>query len=277
MIVLAACGGKTISIGGENESQSTVPSAVTVATSVCSQGYQHSTICCSGGDKDNEATCESWPNDPFHPCDSGWTTYPNAAECCSLDNPADCTSCSGSSNGACAGTNAYLLPDGGFPEDAGIPADNCETRCPPGYTGISPYDSKGCCRHNSNGSDECFGESSVSATTTPDEDGGLPPILLPDGGEYDAGPYDAGCAPNCEIDAGVGTGPIACEFDCPDGWFVADAIEGVCCNKTSSGGEECFAAVFPDDNGGSGGSDVPPSSGGSFPTPITDASAVPSH
>jgi hypothetical protein len=270
LTLLVACGGKTISIGGENASQSTVPSAVTVATAQCNNGYQHANICCTGGDSGHESTCESWPGDPFHPCESGWTLYPNAAECCSLDNPADCDSCSGSSTGQGCDTPPTSIQIG---DDAGIPADNCETRCPPGYTGISPYDSKGCCRANGDGSSECFGEANATANTTTTEDAGVGPILLPDGGTYDAG-SDNGCAPNCVIDAGASPTPVACEFNCPDGWFVADAVEGVCCNNSSSGGEECFAAVFPDDNGGSGGSDVPPSTSSTTPTP-TDAGAAP--
>jgi hypothetical protein len=278
-IVLVACGGKTISIGSESTAQTVVPSAVTVATSACSQGFEHGNICCTGGGNGSDSSCESWPDDPFHPCDSGWTTYPNAATCCSLDNPSDCTGSCGSGSvgnqGECQIGPTPITPDAGF-TDAGIPAENCETRCPPGYTGISPYDSKGCCRSNGDGSSECFGEVSATATSTPDEDAGLPPILLPDGGVYDGGVVDAGTLPGDSIDAGLPTPTVACEFNCPDGWFVADAVEGVCCNNTSSGGEECFAAVFPDDNGGGGGSDVPPSST-STPPSIIDASAAPSH
>jgi hypothetical protein len=292
LTLLVACGGKTISIGGnEPATQSVVPSAVTVATGECNDGYQHANICCTGGDPnatgDNSTapTCQSWPDDPFHPCDSGWTTYPNAAECCSLDNPADCSTCDSSSTAeACATPPTSVFIDAGPGVDAGtgIPADNCETRCPPGYTGISPYDSKGCCRYNTDGTNECFGESLSSATTNY-SDASVPPILLPDGGVYDAGADDAGVVtpdsgcypPDCQIDAGASTAPVACEFNCPDGWFVADAIEGVCCNNSKSGGEECFAAVFPDDNGGSGGTDVPPSTGTTTPTPIVDASAAP--
>ncbi|MEO7109909.1 MAG: hypothetical protein ABI183_05685 [Polyangiaceae bacterium] len=280
-IVLVACGGKTISIGNESAAQTVVPSAVTVATSECSQGFEHGNICCTGGCNGSEASCESWPDDPFHPCESGWTTYPNAATCCSLDNPSDCTGSCGSGSvgnqGECqiAPRQTPVAVDAGFGDDAGI--SWCESRCPPGYTGISPYDEKGCCRYNSDGSNDCFGESNASPSSTPYEDASLPPILLPDGGTYDAGPDDAGVSVDAgypEVDAGA---PSTCAFDCPDGWFVADAVEGVCCNNSSSGGEECFAAVFPDDNGGSGGSDIAPTTGNGTPTPITDASVAPSH
>ncbi len=287
-LMLLACGGKTISIGSESAAQTVVPSAVTVATNTCSPGYEHSNICCTGGSKDSDPTCQSWPNDPFHPCDSGWTTYPNAATCCSLDNPADCTASCG--NGSEGNTGECQIPSSTAPytsEDAGVFYSSCETRCPPGYTGISPYDSAGCCRYNPDGSSSCFGEASVTATVTPEDAGSVPPILLPDGGVYDGGTPtadasvgddDAGCAPNCEIDAGSGNGqPVVCAFECPDGWFVADAVEGVCCNNSADGTEECFAAVFPDDNGGSGGTDVPPSTSGSSPTPTVDASVGPSH
>jgi hypothetical protein len=286
LMLLVACGGKTISIGSESAAQTVVPSAVTVATSACSQGYEHANICCTGGSKGSEPTCQSWPNDPFHPCDSGWTTYPNAATCCSLDNPADCTaSCGNDSTGNSGECQVPVStgPNGG--DDAGVDYTSCETRCPPGYSGISPYAPDGCCQTNSDGTSACFGEATASTSRTPDADASVPPILLPDGGVYDAGTVDAstgddaGCYPNCEIDAGSGNGqPVACAFECPDGWFVADAVEGVCCNNSADGTEECFAAVFPDDNGGSssGGTDVPPTVGVS-PTPTTDASVGPSH
>ncbi|MEO8875536.1 MAG: hypothetical protein ABI461_08115 [Polyangiaceae bacterium] len=321
LTLLVACGGQIVSIGGESTSQSLTPSTVTVATESCPTGYQHANICCTGGDKSSEATCESWPNDPFHPCDTGYTTYPNAASCCSLENPADCLTCTatdatlpsagngdtpvdnGTANGtasanACAPStdNPPPLIDGG-PYGGG---SSCASRCPPGYTGISPYDSAGCCQY-ANGVGTCFGES--AANSTGPDDAGMPPILLPDGGEYDAGTDDAGppvidggspdggfkdAGTDASVDPGGGTsggsgsgGVSTCSFACPDGWFVADPTLGVCCNNTKDGAEECFAAVFPDDNGGSGGvdptGDGPPSSGsgGGSPEP-TDAS-LPSH
>lgn len=280
-IVLMACGGKTVSIGSETQSDTITPSAVTVATSECSQGFEHSNICCTGGGNGDTPTCVAYPNEPFHPCDSGWTTYPNAATCCSLDDPATCApSCGNGStgnSGECEidpGQTPISISDGGTYEvDAGV-TSTCESRCPPGYTGISPYDDKGCCRYDSaDGTGTCFGESVAyaDASTEPD-DSGVGPILLADGGVYDGGSptVDAGFD-----DASVSVPPDgsinACAFDCPDGWFVADAIEGVCCNNSSSGTEECFAAVFPDDNGGS--DETPPtSSGSSSVTPTTDAS-----
>jgi hypothetical protein len=278
-IVLVACGGKTISIGSEDSAETVVPSAVNVATSECSQGYEHANICCTGGGNGNEPTCKSYPNDPFHPCDSGWTTYPNAATCCSLDNPADCTGSCGNDSVGNSGecelppSSVSASEDGGFEVDAGV-TTTCESRCPPGYSGISPYDDNGCCRTD-NGVSSCFGEAVAYAdASVPEDASSVPPILLPDGGVYDAG--------TATVDAGEdvpqppsGGSITACSFDCPDGWFVADAIEGLCCNNTSSGAEECFAAVFPDDNGGgsvSGGESTPPSNGPSF----TDASVTPS-
>src|ERR1700689_4575460 len=76
LTLLVACGGKTISIG-ENEpaTKSIAPSAVTVATAECNDGYEPSNICCKSGDSTSAGGCESWPDEPFHPCDSGWTLY----------------------------------------------------------------------------------------------------------------------------------------------------------------------------------------------------------
>jgi hypothetical protein len=272
-IVLMACGGKTISIGSEDSAQTVLPSAVTVATNECSQGFEHGNICCTGGGSGSEPTCKTYPNEPFHPCDSGWTTYPNAATCCSLDDPSNCTgSCAGDSvgnAGECQIPTSTILVDGGIAEDAGV-TTTCESRCPPGYTGISPYDENGCCQTDSSGNETCYGESVAfaDASTTPEEDASVGPILLADGGVYDAG--------SATVDAGESvppsTGISACTFDCPEGWFVADAIEGLCCNNSTNGTEECFAAVFPDDNGGSDSSSTTPTTGLGTTAPTTDAS-----
>jgi len=295
LTLLFACGGQVVSIGGESTAQSLTPSAVTVATDSCPTGYQHANICCTGGSKTSSPTCEAWPNDPFHPCDSGYTMYPNAASCCALDNPADCLTCTGTdatppstgTNGskgsggtpvdtgtstggsnACASDNPPPLIDGGI----GGGNTTCENRCPPGYTGISPYDSAGCCQYDSNGVGTCFGEAAATV-----DDASVPPILLADGGEYDGGVGDLDGGPF--VDAGVvdggspqgggsggsgggstggsggSGGATTCAFACPDGWFVADPTQGVCCSNSKDGAEECFAAVFPNDNGGSGGVD----------------------
>jgi hypothetical protein len=272
-IVLMACGGKTISIGGETQSDTIVPSAVKVATSECSQGFEHSNICCTGGSNGSEPTCKSYPDDPFHPCDSGWTTYPNAATCCSLDDPSSCTASCG--NGSTGNSGECEIPpstvsvssDGGYVIDAGASDTTCESRCPPGYTGISPYNSNGCCQTDSSGAETCYGESVAFADASAGrDDASVGPILLPDGGVYDAG---ESVPPS--------TGEVsACAFECPDGWFVADAIEGVCCNNSANGTEECFAAVFPDDNGGSGSdSTTTPTTGVGDPTPTADAGVGP--
>jgi len=308
----AACGGKIVDIGGQSTSQTLTPSTVTVANSQCADGYAHTNICCTGGDSADgkESTCESWPDEPFHPCPDGWTTYPNAAQCCSLDNPSDCSTCgstggddagtiSNGSNGPSTGGDTPTTkggsdicngPDQTYPEpydggpytgDAGTGGvSSCDPRCPPGYSGISPFDPGGCCIYNSDGSGSCFGEARADA------DAGTSVVdASVDGGEgvpIDAGPYDGGFD-----DGGVslpdagdpGFDPV-CDLECPPGWFLADAAGGVCCNNDSSGNEECFAIPFPDDTGGGGGSDVPPStgSGGVNPGgPEIDAGSGPTH
>ena len=302
----AACGGKIVDIGGQSTSQTLTPSAVTVANSQCADGYAHTNICCTGGEKGGSAsTCETWPDEPFHPCPDGWTTYPNAGQCCSLDNPADCTTCgssggpdagvisNGSSTGGdtptsppssggdiCGGPNVTIVSsDGGpFTGDAGTGGvTSCDPRCPPGYTGLSPYAPEGCCIYNADGSGSCFGEARAAA------DGGFPDDASVDAGPYDGGVFDAGPAPDagtpgCDPTFGDCGNVGICQLDCPPGWFLADAAGGVCCNNDSSGNEECFAIPFPDDTGGAGGSDVPPNvgSGGVNPGgPEADAGSAP--
>ena len=283
----AACGGKIVDIGGQSTSQTLTPSAVTVANSQCADGYAHSSICCTGGDStdSNQSTCEAWPDEPFHPCPDGWTTYPNAAQCCSLDNPSDCTTCgstgapdagvisNGGSTGGdtptpptasgsdiCGGPNVAIgsIDGGPYDGDAGTGGlAYCDPRCPPGYTGISPYAPEGCCIHYSDGSSACFGE--ARASTTPDDAGFYDAST--DAGPYDGGVLDAGPAPDAGTYGGDPTLGGTCDLVCPPGWFLADAAGGVCCNNDASGNEECFAIPFPDDTGGGGGSDVPPSTG----------------
>ncbi|MGH7280196.1 MAG: hypothetical protein ACRELY_01615, partial [Polyangiaceae bacterium] len=307
LALTAACGGKIVDIGGQSTSQTLTPSTVTVANSQCTDGYAHSNICCTGGDKGSESTCEAWPDAPFHPCPDGWNTYPNAAQCCSLDNPADCTSCGGGSDGdntangdydasgtpptvskggsdICDPPTAYTLPDDGGPPtiDGGVgDVTACDPRCPPGYTGISPYAPDGCCTTDSSGAGLCFGEARAGRDDAGLEDAGPP--TLPDGGPYDAGPApDAG---SNGTDPGFGGGggetDNICDLECPPGWFLADAAGGVCCNNDSSGNEECFAIPFHDDNGGGGGTDVTPPSSGSGGVnpggPEIDAGSAPTH
>ncbi len=311
MGLLAACGGKIVDIGGQSTSQTLTPSAVTVASSQCADGYAHTNICCTGGDSSDgkESTCEAWPDEPFHPCPDGWTTYPNAAQCCSLDNASDCTTC-GSSGGDDAGSNVSnggfnpsdptpstggsttgsdvcngpiagpspISPDGGpYTGDAGAGGVYaCDPRCPPGYTGISPYDPGGCCINYPDGTGACFGEARASR-----DDAGLEDASI-DAGPYDGGVYDGGPAPDAGTggsDPGFGDVGV-CDLECPPGWFLADAAGGVCCNNDSSGSEECFAIPFPDDTGGAGGVDGTgpgTGSGGVNPGgPEVDAGSAPS-
>ncbi|HEX7666067.1 MAG TPA: hypothetical protein VF407_16180 [Polyangiaceae bacterium] len=326
---LAACSGKIVDIGSQSTESQLLPSAVTVATSECSTGYAHSNVCCTGGDSTSTPSCVTWLDDPFHPCPSGYTTYPNANECCSLDNPADCSQCSagtddagtpdgvvnGPSSGgdtpvanpsdpngatgmpaACGGTVLPEPADGGTSGGGGT-VSACDPRCPPGYTGVSPYDPQGCCQFDATGSSgTCFGEARADGTgsgvpddagvnpggpeidaSTPDagtdggfKDGGTPVDGGTDGGfkdggsSVDAGYYDGG--------GGSGYDPGAvCGFTCPDGWFTADVAAGVCCSNDKDGNEQCFAVVFPDDNGGGGGVDPGgPMVDAGAPTPVGD-------
>lgn len=324
---LAACSGKIVDIGGQSSESQLLPSAVNVATNECSAGYAHSNICCTGGDATTAPSCVTWLDEPFHPCPTGYTTYPNAVECCSLDNPSDCSQCgsdappttdagtpdgvyngpsqggdtpvadpSGPSSDSSSGSRACgggstppSLPDGGTAGggggSSGYPGA-CDPRCPPGYTGVSPYDPAGCCTYDSSGAGNCFGEarSSGGSTGYPDDASVNPGGPMVDASTPDAGTGGGSIDGGTNVDAGYPTDDAGdvppydpnavCGFSCPDGWFVEDVAAGVCCSNDKDGNEQCFAVAFPDDNGGSGGVDpggpIQPTDAGTPPQPIGD-------
>jgi hypothetical protein len=105
---------------------------VAVATTACTNGYEHPSICCSTDGPGYVPLCETYPT-PFYPCDIGFATYPNAASCCSLENPNDCS----------AGTSAA---------DAESDVATCAGRCPPGTTDDGTSD-HACCKVDSAGNE----------------------------------------------------------------------------------------------------------------------------
>ncbi len=318
---LAACSGKIVDIGGQSSESQLLPSAVNVATNECGAGYAHSNICCTGGDATTAPSCVTWLDEPFHPCPTGYTTYPNAVECCSLDNPSDCSQCgsdvppasdagtpdgvyndpsqggdtpvadpnvSSPSSNACGGGTTLPQPiDGGSAGGGGGPSGYpgaCDARCPPGYTGVSPYDPAGCCTFDSSGASTCFGEARAGNTGNyPDDASVNPGGPTVDASTPDAGPDSGFKDGGTSVDAGypgtdAGDPPpydpnAVCGFSCPDGWFVEDVASGVCCSNDKDGNEQCFAVAFPGDNGGSGavdpGNSVEPTDAGP-PPPIGD-------
>ena len=76
--VLAACGGKGVSIGSNSGELKTVdPTTVAGTVPACAPQGAHPNVCCSQGGPNEPSTCVAYVNSPFHKCDDGWNTYPD--------------------------------------------------------------------------------------------------------------------------------------------------------------------------------------------------------
>lgn len=292
MPVIAACGGKTVSIGNNQADLAKVdPTKFSANITTCPSGFAHPNICCEGG-TNTPSTCGAYLDAPFRPCDSGWSTYPNADECCSLDNPSNCVAPSGSGIGNIGGGGPggggscnWACPPGWWPE----PATKGDTPpCDPSANGGNCSSGSGnsgssgsCCQLLSSGGTICQGWAVDIATPDclppqpqplpydagPASDGGVfvDDASVPDAGVggYDAGSY--GC------DGGsYGGGGTVQSCACPDGFAASSAEGDVCCRGLKDGSTECFSVANggPSNSGssGSGGGSVsPPSVGGGSP------------
>jgi len=283
--VLAACGGKGVTIGSNGGELKTVdPTTVTGSAPACAPQAAHPNVCCKGGP--NEASdCVGYVNSPFHKCDDGWTTYPDPGTCCDLNDPTKCTA-----------------PPPGPPPPVG-----CGYACAPGWWPV--VNNPGECCHILPGGNALECEQSVWGYPQPDP----VPVACSGGGGtggggyVDAGPptdaspppMDGGPAPDASppppIDAGPPTtdgsvpppppnpgpppiecdggapppvpppppwpGPV-CNTPCPAGFSPLPADPSICCAPTPNGGEICFSqAQGP--AAGPGGIGVGGTSGGS--------------
>jgi len=89
-LALIACGDPTVSIGSNSGPVPVDPSSVQVSVLGCPDGYEHANICCTGDNGQNASACMRYIGTPFHPCATGWLTYPNDNVCCALHDPSDC-------------------------------------------------------------------------------------------------------------------------------------------------------------------------------------------
>src|SRR4029079_3795656 len=124
LLSLAACAGKTVSVGtNEEELHSSVPTTIAGSVPQCATPLQaHPNVCCTGG-KGEPSACVAYLNKPFHKCADGANTYPDPEQCCDLSNPASCV-------------RPPPIPPGGGP---GGP---CGYVCQPGWYSTGPYE---CC------------------------------------------------------------------------------------------------------------------------------------
>ncbi len=294
--LLAACGGKGVTIGSNaGELRAVDPAAVTGTVPACAPLQAHPNVCCKGGP--NEASeCVAFVNSPFHKCDDGWTLYPDPASCCDLSDPAKC-----------------VVPPPGPP-----PPTGCGYACAPGWWPVV-NDPGECCHILPNGNSlECSkvqwgwaepaiavcGGGGVVDAGPPTQidggpgvvDGGAPPPVDGGPGVVDAGPpIDGGPAPTPEpgpvpnpvpppiaCDGGAPPpmpppppwpGPV-CSAPCPNGFHPRPADPSICCAPEGNGGEICFSQAVGQAGGpagvsfgGRGGSGTTGSGGSSPPSP----------
>ena len=178
---LVACAGKTVSVGTNEDQLRTVdPASVNKPVPACAAKTQaHANVCCKGGPGE-EGACHAFIGKPFHPCDTGFNTYPDPEECCDLSNPASCD-----------------RPPPGPPD----PGGSCGYTCPPGwYSNTDPNPggfSQGtsCCRTiqlpNGATTGECYAEASGGRPDTPTSNG---PTPVPPGWVDGGLPIDGGRA-----------------------------------------------------------------------------------
>lgn len=158
---IAACGAHVVL--GTNSSNSEGLTAVDPASvggvdggitfAPCGPGTEHPNICCEeaeggtlGTGVGGPVTCGDYPGDPFRPCPSGATTYPDPRSCCDLGD------------GGCMAA----------PETPLVDAAACYYDCPPGYVSgpAAPYELS-CCPGGSAGPG-CFGFSANVVKEGPD-------------------------------------------------------------------------------------------------------------
>ncbi len=211
LLGLAACAGKTVAVGTNEEQLRAVdPKSIAATTTVpaCATSTQaHPNVCCTGGPKE-VAACHAYVTKPFHKCDAGLQTYPDPEQCCDLNNPESCvrppstTPPSGGNGGTCG----YVCQPGWYPEGGGC----CRT-----YTGA-----------NGEVSGECYAEAKATKVTSAD-----PPYPIPDP-----------AAPSCKTasDCGPNSG-ASCARVCHDG---SNPCGNTCRN------DRCVPRGCPEDDAG---------------------------
>jgi hypothetical protein len=217
-LVLAACAGKTLSLGtNSTQSQEVAPSQVSGAVPPCGQGSAHPNVCCTAG-PNQAGSCVVYPESPFTQCDSSATTYPDPRSCCPLDGSGTCSTPPSSGGGSSGG--------GG-----GSSGGSCAYSCPPGwYTPAGAADGT-CCQTDGQGNTACAGG------------GGGP------GGGVCTGPCacpdcDSGNCPPCDCPPTACQTPPSCGA-CPPGWQTPQGQPDLCCMTDPSGDIECFSQAGP--------------------------------
>lgn len=255
------------------------PAQVDTHPPPCASGQAHPNICCRGGAA-TAGECGSWPNEPFHPCEPGWQTFPDAARCCSVTEPSQCGapaaskpppaclllcgpgwSDPGTSSGLCCRTGADSEPECTQPMGTGF-SDGIPS-CPSGYVALGP---RTCCEAQGDGSGPCFTFLEAQPDTCPPGFGVDPQqpgqcCQTQPGGALTCNPLPVGlpvCPAGYAIVPGqtgqccrpapggqtycVSAGPESAS-PCPTGYH--GALFGACCVVTGDGVEICYANSAP--------------------------------
>jgi hypothetical protein len=242
---VAGCAGKAVSIGNNAPPFKTIAASDISAASggnTCSTGFEHPNVCCSGSASD-ASQCGVWLGAPFRACDSGWTTYPDPTECCSIDDPTNCVA----------------------PSEATY-SDNslCVYACEPGWW-TSPTDSTQCCQQDDRGNTVCESNSYDGPTAVSGGGDDCAPDCVANSTPSSTGSGSTGTSgssnvtPNDEpttanSSAGTSTTAAQCNIACPSGWFADPIQPEVCCQQTSDSTGQCFSqATGPASSGGYSG------------------------
>jgi hypothetical protein len=154
VLLAPACGGKDESSGTVQMNQMKQMSAASASPHalLCPSGAAHPNVCCGSG-PDAQSRCSVFPSDPFHPCDPGWTMYPDPTRCCDLADSSHCDE-----------PPAPPLPP---------PAGRCVYGCKPGFSpnGPTPATSGSCCK--SDGTHFCYGWGGPGTGSNATENGGV--------------------------------------------------------------------------------------------------------
>jgi hypothetical protein len=139
------CGGK-VEYLGVSKIQLVQSADVSGTVPACASGAAHRNACCTTSGSNTE--CGVFPDEPFHPCDSDWQTYPDPHSCCDLTDPSH----------PCGPPPAQPSP---------LPPGKCSYGCPPGWhANGSITAASGSCCSSSSGASTCFGWGGGNGTSS---------------------------------------------------------------------------------------------------------------
>ncbi|HXX70481.1 MAG TPA: hypothetical protein VEK07_25085 [Polyangiaceae bacterium] len=199
-----ACGGRLAPSDNSGVPQLALvdPSQLATAPAPCAEGAAHPNACCDA-DPRGDGQCGEYPGAPFHPCATGWLTYPDPRSCCALADPSQCSAPPAQGVAVRSGTCLYGCPPGSYPtEPITISSGAC---CSSSGTGVA-----------------CFGWGVASPTAA-----GIP-----------AGASDVSFSGSSEPAPLLNS---YCDVPCPSGWQAQAMAPDVCCIEGAGADGPCFS------------------------------------